>query len=143
MLPDQVSNPGPLTYESGALPIVLRGPAQVVFRYLSIVKVNKYFVRGSSYVIFKFPSFFSVGVNSQSKESSLWCKYKHLTFLHSKRPFGLSKCNRVKNQPLFEEFFLAQGKRKATKLFHCVKMAEKTWRFTNTSYTKVPECRPI
>ena len=27
MLPDQVSNPGPLTYESGALPIVLRGPA--------------------------------------------------------------------------------------------------------------------
>ena len=29
MLPDQVSNPGPLTYESGALPIVLRGPANV------------------------------------------------------------------------------------------------------------------
>ena len=27
MLPDQVSNPGPLTYESGALPIVLRGLA--------------------------------------------------------------------------------------------------------------------
>ena len=26
MLPDQVSNPGPLTYESGALPIALRGP---------------------------------------------------------------------------------------------------------------------
>ena len=25
MLPDRVSNPGPLTYESGALPIVLRG----------------------------------------------------------------------------------------------------------------------
>ena len=29
MLPDRVSNPGPLTYESGALPIVLRGPAQI------------------------------------------------------------------------------------------------------------------
>ena len=28
MLPDQVSNPGPLTYESGALPIALRGPAK-------------------------------------------------------------------------------------------------------------------
>ena len=28
MLPDQVSNPGPLTYESGALPIALRGPAR-------------------------------------------------------------------------------------------------------------------
>ena len=27
MLPDRVSNPGPLTYESGALPIVLHGPA--------------------------------------------------------------------------------------------------------------------
>ena len=29
MLPDRVSNPGPLTYESGALPIALRGPASV------------------------------------------------------------------------------------------------------------------
>ena len=27
MLPDRVSNPGPLTYESSALPIELRGPA--------------------------------------------------------------------------------------------------------------------
>ena len=27
MLPDWVSNPGPLTYESGALPIALRDPA--------------------------------------------------------------------------------------------------------------------
>ena len=29
MLPDRVSNPGPLTYESGALPIALRGPASL------------------------------------------------------------------------------------------------------------------
>ena len=28
MLPDRVSNPGPLIYESGALPIALRGPAR-------------------------------------------------------------------------------------------------------------------
>ena len=28
MLLDRVSNPGPLAYESGALPIALRGPAQ-------------------------------------------------------------------------------------------------------------------
>ena len=28
MLPDRVSNPGPLTYESGAPPIALRGPAR-------------------------------------------------------------------------------------------------------------------
>ena len=27
MLPDRVSNPGPLTYASGVLPIVIRGPA--------------------------------------------------------------------------------------------------------------------
>ena len=27
MWPDQVSNPGPLTYESGALPTALRSPA--------------------------------------------------------------------------------------------------------------------
>ena len=34
MLPDRVSNPGPLTYESGALPIALRGPA--------VLQVKKY-----------------------------------------------------------------------------------------------------
>ena len=28
MLPDRVSNLGPLTYESGALPTALRGPAR-------------------------------------------------------------------------------------------------------------------
>ena len=28
MLPDRVSNPGPLTYESGALPTGLCGPAR-------------------------------------------------------------------------------------------------------------------
>ena len=35
MLPDRVSNRGPLTYESGALPIALRGPARESI-YLSI-----------------------------------------------------------------------------------------------------------
>ena len=30
MLPDRVSNPGPLTYESGALPISLRGPIKKI-----------------------------------------------------------------------------------------------------------------
>ena len=35
MLPDRVSNPGPLTYESGALPIALRGPAGIGCKYLS------------------------------------------------------------------------------------------------------------
>ena len=32
MLPDRVSNPGLLTYESGALPIALRGPAPASLR---------------------------------------------------------------------------------------------------------------
>ena len=36
MLPDRVSNPGPLTYESGALPIALRGPASRCFRGLKV-----------------------------------------------------------------------------------------------------------
>ena len=33
MLPDRVSNPGPLIYESGALPIALRGPASAMVKY--------------------------------------------------------------------------------------------------------------
>ena len=38
MLPDRVSNPGPLTYESGALPIALRGPAEI---YLVFIREKK------------------------------------------------------------------------------------------------------
>ena len=29
MWPDRVSNPGPLTYESGALPTAVRGPTEI------------------------------------------------------------------------------------------------------------------
>ena len=39
MLPDRVSNPGPLTYESGALPIALRGPA--IVKLTSIAKISQ------------------------------------------------------------------------------------------------------
>ena len=43
MLPDRVSNPGPLSYESGALPIALRGPAsQNAFGYQQIGKKQSY-----------------------------------------------------------------------------------------------------
>ena len=35
MLPDAVSNPGPQTYESGALPNALRGPAVKIIKYHS------------------------------------------------------------------------------------------------------------
>ena len=38
MLPDRVSNPGPLTYESDTLPIALRGPALDLLGCLGRVK---------------------------------------------------------------------------------------------------------
>ena len=41
MLPDQVSNPGPLTYESGALPIALRGPAKFLTDYLMCLRAQR------------------------------------------------------------------------------------------------------
>ena len=54
MLPDRVSNPGPLTYESGALPIALRGPARnrtdvtlnhnVKYLYLGTIQGGLYFL---------------------------------------------------------------------------------------------------
>ena len=36
MWPDRVSNPGPLTYESDALPTALHGPASLMERISSI-----------------------------------------------------------------------------------------------------------
>ena len=50
MLPDPVSNPGPLTYESGALPIALRGPANMLGSMYCQVYV--YFKRGTTFVAF-------------------------------------------------------------------------------------------
>ena len=43
MLPDRVSNPGPLTYESGALPIALRGPAHGSCSPTKVVPPRKLF----------------------------------------------------------------------------------------------------
>ena len=42
MLPDRVSNPGPLTFESGALPIALRGLATLHVSQLQITSTNFY-----------------------------------------------------------------------------------------------------
>ena len=39
MLPGRVSNPGPLTYESGALPIALRGPAIGISIYIGAYRL--------------------------------------------------------------------------------------------------------
>ena len=40
MLPDRVLNPGPLTYESGALPIALRGPATLIISALAEMQLK-------------------------------------------------------------------------------------------------------
>ena len=54
MLPDRVSNPGPLTYESGALPIALRGPAQSHQNNEYYIKtVTKFDGQGSGTNIYK------------------------------------------------------------------------------------------
>ena len=42
MWPDWVSNPGPLTYESGALPTALRGPAIFTVASLDNVPIHLY-----------------------------------------------------------------------------------------------------
>ena len=41
MWPDRVSNPGPPTYESGALPIALRGPFKRSTRYVFYDFINR------------------------------------------------------------------------------------------------------
>ena len=61
MLQDRVSNPGPLTYESGALPIALRGPA-IIYGVLAVLSAiglcNQYegeWVNRGSTISFSFP----------------------------------------------------------------------------------------
>ena len=52
MLPDRVSTPGPLTYESGALPTALRGPAcwHAAYRvYLLALQQHVYSCGAGSY----------------------------------------------------------------------------------------------
>ena len=70
MLPDRVSNPGPLTYESGALPIALCSPAPVVRN------VN----------------FF---LNSQKKKNKIQLSPIALRMAKTLQSFGHSECNRV------------------------------------------------
>ena len=43
MWPDRVSNPGPLTYGSGALPTALRGPAYI--DGMESISVSVYFCK--------------------------------------------------------------------------------------------------
>ena len=48
MLPDRVSNPGPLTYESGALPIALRGPTGCLFGVFQVPQLSRTVLISSS-----------------------------------------------------------------------------------------------
>ena len=45
MLPDRVSNPRPLTYESGALPIALRGPTGLLHNMIMVLNKQVYVSR--------------------------------------------------------------------------------------------------
>ena len=48
MLPHRVSNPGPLTFESGALPIALRGPATAMEGLLKKLGLKRYLLSSES-----------------------------------------------------------------------------------------------
>ena len=51
MLPDQVSNPGPLTYESGALPIALRGPVAIPLKISFVILSTIYHSSYCFYIV--------------------------------------------------------------------------------------------
>ena len=54
MLPDRVSNPGPLTYESGALPIALCRPAHLVCKEISDKPTSSLttYIIGTLYILY-------------------------------------------------------------------------------------------
>ena len=62
MLPDWASNPGPLTYESGALPIALRGQAETTPSFsfcipAQVPKKNNFVVLGKNSLLLGRPLF--------------------------------------------------------------------------------------
>ena len=88
MLPDRVSNPGPLTYESGALPIGLRVPA---FKVQSHLLMWSLLLRGHMPLAATFLG--SPGSRNSANEPVLRGQpvylvslVDHLTLLHSERP---------------------------------------------------------
>ena len=60
MLPDRVSNPGPLTYESGALPIALHGPAGVIETLGTDVSENHFRTKSVSALHPILPVYFNI-----------------------------------------------------------------------------------
>ena len=67
MLPDRVSNPGPLTYESGALPTALHGPAVNDVQYFC-TQIGPFF-HTETFVTFDFdPCFISRQITNSDLE---------------------------------------------------------------------------
>ena len=54
MWPDRVSNPGPLTYESGALPTALLGPALAMLSNNEVTEGLLIAVLGANFVLLFF-----------------------------------------------------------------------------------------
>ena len=79
MLPDRESNPGPLTYESGALPIALRGPA----RFRSMVQ----FFGSAKIIIFTIFKLVPILWVSQYLSTLRYAYF--FRFLRTKIPFDL------------------------------------------------------
>ena len=91
MLPDWVSNLGPLTYESGALPIALRGPAtEATLTYL-IIGI-------SASAICNLASFDLAWSLNICNTKVYLNKRILLLYLHHLNIFGLTKINTV--QPI-------------------------------------------
>ena len=59
MWPDRVSNPGPLTYKSGALPIALRGPATATEPSMLFSFIPFMYFKGLTFRFFWFKHFCS------------------------------------------------------------------------------------
>ena len=79
MLPDRVSNPGPLTYESGALPLALRGPAlmfnnvALALCYHLYVYYQYSFTQNQPHMMWLCPMYFRIWANSL--EIRLMCDF--------------------------------------------------------------------
>ena len=81
MLPDRVLNPGPLTYESGALPIALRGPAPKLYGVKVPVKLMTPY-DGFDYVLMCIDVnflvyLFFVSANNHSARVNLFSRIKY------------------------------------------------------------------
>ena len=78
MLPDRVSNPGPLTYESGALPIALRGPADKK-EADTFLKSDKFLHKINTISFSASPSSHTISTSGKM-ESQAWFLFTNMLF---------------------------------------------------------------